>query len=84
MTKHDNYLSIDYGTRKCGLAYSVGSFAFGYGTVVTKELEKTIEEVIRERSITDIVIGMPYNIDGTMSPHGQRVQSIADRIRKST
>ena len=78
------FLSIDYWTHKCWLAYSVGSFAFGYGTVATKELQKTIEKIISEKHITDIVIGMPYNIDGTMSPHGQRVQSIADRIEKST
>lgn len=75
-----NYLAIDYGTRKSGLAYSVGSFAFGYGTVPTSELIETIVRVIWEKNITKIIIGMPYNIDGTMSKHGQRVKQFGKML----
>lgn len=77
-----NLLSIDYWTRKSGLAYSVGSFAFGYKTVKTKQLIETIEGLIAEKNITGIVIGMPYNIDGTISPHAQRVLSFAKTLEK--
>lgn len=77
-----NYLAIDYGTRKSGLAYSVGSFAFGYKTVRTNELFESIEVLIVEKSIDGIVIGMPYNIDGTISKHAQRVQSFAKTLEK--
>jgi RNase H-fold protein (predicted Holliday junction resolvase) len=31
----NNFIGIDYGTKKTGLAYSVGSFAFGWKTVPT-------------------------------------------------
>ena len=82
--KKGNFLSIDYWTRKSWLAYSVGSFAFGLRTVPTRDLIDTLAEVIREKQITDIVIGMPYNIDGSMSKHGQRVRSFAAILEKKT
>lgn len=77
-----NYLAIDYGTRKSGLAYSVGFFAFGKNTVRTNDLIETLEDIIAEKKVSGIVLGMPYNIDGTMSLHGQRVQSFAKILEK--
>ena len=50
----------------------------------TRDLIDTLAEVIREKQITDIVIGMPYNIDGSMSKHGQRVRSFAAILEKKT
>lgn len=79
-----NYLSIDYGTKKTWLAYSVGSFVFGYKTVPTSEIHIYREKITREKNITDIVIGMPYNIDGSMSKHGKRVEQFAIELKKKT
>lgn len=76
------YLSIDYGTKKTWLAYSVGSFVFGYKTIPTNELYTYIEKLTWEKNITDIIIGMPYNIDGSMSKHGKRVEQFAKELEK--
>ncbi len=75
-----NYLAIDYGTKKSGLAYSVGPFAFPWKTLPTKELFANIAQMMQEKKTSAIVLGLPYNIDGTLSSHGQRVQSFARRI----
>lgn len=75
-----NYLAIDYGTKKSGLAYSVGPFAFPWKTISTKELFTNIPQMMAEKKTSAIVLGLPYNIDGTLSIHGQRVQSFARRI----
>lgn len=80
MSKEKNFLAIDYGTKKSWLAYSVGIFAFPWKTIPTKELFANIPSLIKEKNLTSIVLGLPYHIDGTLSPHGQRVQSFARRI----
>ncbi len=77
-----NFVSIDYGTHKSWLAYSVEGFAFALETVPTRNLTNELEELIEKRNPESIILGMPYNIDGTMSKHGQRVQSFAKILEK--
>ncbi len=74
------YLSLDYGTSKTWLAYSVESFCFAWKTVPTRTLLEELPKYIREKWAKSIVIGMPYNIDGTMSRHGKRVQEFAHKL----
>lgn len=75
-----NYITIDYGTQKSGLAYSVESFAFAHKTVPTPSLLEIIPQFITEKKATKIIIGMPFNIDGTISKHGRRVQTFAKKL----
>lgn len=35
---------------------------------------------MREKKADAIVLGLPYHIDGNISPHGQRVMAFAKRI----
>lgn len=78
----NNYLALDYWTRKTGLAYNTLSFAFSLATVPTNELIEKIASIIADKKITAIVIGMPYNIDGTMSKHGKRVKNFAKNLEQ--
>lgn len=78
----NNYIAIDYGTKKSGLAYNSLSFCFAYKTVSSHELLNILEKFIQEKKATEIIIGMPYNIDGTMSTHGKRVQKFAKNLEK--
>ena len=81
MSKTDtNYLAIDYGTKKSWLAYSVGIFAFPWETVPTKGLFENLPKLLAEKKASAIVLGLPYHIDGSISPHGQRVLAFARRI----
>jgi len=80
MKSINNYISIDYGTRKSGLAYSVEWFCFAWKTVQTKDLLNILPTWIQDRKATMIIIGMPYNIDGTMSKHGKRVDEFAKKL----
>lgn len=74
------YLSLDYGTSKTWLAYSVESFCFAWKTVPTRTLLDELPRYIQEKSAKTLIIGMPYNIDGTMSKHGKRVQEFARKL----
>jgi putative holliday junction resolvase len=76
-----NFLSIDYGTKKSGLAYSVEDFCFALKTIPTTELKTKIPEILRQKGINAIVIGMPYNIDGSLSRHAGRVQKFAKELK---
>ncbi len=78
-----NFLSIDYGTKKSGIAYSVEGFCFAWKTLPTRDLDTALPQMIAEKNITEIVIGMPYNIDGSMSRHGKRVLEWKKRIGKT-
>lgn len=41
-----------------------------------------LEKFILEKKPEKIIIGMPYNIDGSISEHGKRVQKFAKKISK--
>ncbi len=59
-------LAIDYGSKKCGLAYSPdGIVALPHSIVETKKLESTLKEIIAEKSIKALVWGLPLASDGT-------------------
>lgn len=78
----NNYIALDYGTRKTGLAYSVEDFCFAHKTLPTTELLAYLPTFITDKNPTAIVIWMPYNIDGTMSAHGNRVKNFAKKLEK--
>jgi putative holliday junction resolvase len=73
-------ISIDYGTRKSGLAYSVEDFCFAHKTVSTKDLTAYLRKWIPEKKATSIVIGLPLNIDGTESKHSTRVRKFTKEL----
>jgi putative Holliday junction resolvase len=75
-------ISIDYGTRKSWLAYSVETFAFAWKTVATKELLEILPQFIEQKKAKAIILWMPFNIDGTMSQHGRRVEAFAKKLEK--
>jgi putative Holliday junction resolvase len=76
----NSIVSIDYGTRKSGLAYSVEGFCFAWKTVLSSDLLTILPKWIQMRKAEMIIIGMPYNIDGTMSKHGKRVNEFIKKL----
>ncbi len=79
-TIHDRLISIDYGTRKSWLAYSVEGFCFAHKTVSTNVLVKYLENWVKERKADTIIIGLPLNIDGTESKHSWKVRKFAKEL----
>lgn len=80
----DNFLGIDYGTRKTGFAYSVGNFCFALKTIPTAKIFDEFSKIITEKSIQKIIIGMPYNIDGSFSAHAKQVKIFAKKLQRNT
>jgi putative holliday junction resolvase len=80
----NSIISIDYGTRKSGLAYSVEGFCFAYKTIPTTDLLQRVPKWAIERKAETVVVGMPYNIDGSMSKHGKRVSEFVKKLQAVT
>jgi putative Holliday junction resolvase len=75
-------LAIDHGTKRLGLALSdeLGVTAQPLPFVEADRLERVVE-IVRERQVARIVIGLPRNMDGTYGPAADAVRQFADRVR---
>lgn len=81
-----NYLGIDLGTKKCGLSYAnnlkivTPLKLIKYSFEDYDYLEKEIRTILEAKKITDIVIGLPKNMDGTEGFASQRSILFANRF----
>lgn len=78
-------LGIDHGTRRIGLAYGddIG-VATPLVALTSPDPAKQwagLAALVRERRITDVVVGHPINMDGTSGPKALEVEAFAARIR---
>jgi len=78
-------LGIDYGTKRVGLAQGD---EIGVATplpALTDANEavrwKKLGDQIRQRRVTDLVLGYPYNMDGTIGFKAKEVDAFAARLR---
>ncbi|HEX3728877.1 MAG TPA: Holliday junction resolvase RuvX [Opitutaceae bacterium] len=81
-------LGIDYGTRRIGLAYGD---ELGVAIPLPALLEadpakrrKALLGVVRERKVTDLVLGYPYNMDGTVGFKAKEVDAFAVSLEAET
>ncbi len=78
-------LGIDYGTKRIGLA--VGDelgLASPLPAIIDAEPEKrwvSLVALVKQRRITDLVLGYPYNMDGTVGFKAKEVDAFAERLR---
>ncbi len=80
-------LSIDYGTKKFGLALSDESqlIASRLPLMKVKNEEEALAklvELIEQEEIEKIIIGIPYNFDGTHSPFSKRIEDFSQKLEK--
>lgn len=79
-------IGIDYGLKRIGIAFSSATIAFP-GPVITGSEDDCIAKIIKEaqsRGATEIVIGLPRNMDGSESEMSARVAAFAEKIRAAT
>lgn len=78
-------LGIDYGTKRVGLAQGdeIGVATPLPALVDTDEAVRwqKLGEVIRQRRITDLVLGYPYNMDGSVGFKAKEVDAFAARLK---
>jgi len=77
-------LGIDYGTKRVGLAHGD---EIGVATPLPALVDaddkvrwRKLGELIKARRITDLVLGYPYNMDGTAGFKAKEVEAFAERL----
>lgn len=78
-------LGIDYGTKRVGLAHGdeIGVATPLPALTDTDEAVRwtKLGEVIKQRRITDLVLGYPYNMDGSVGFKAKEVDAFAAKLK---
>jgi putative Holliday junction resolvase len=77
-------LGIDFGRSRIGVAISdeLRMLAHPLETIPAgKKAARRIAEIVRERKIDNVVVGLPRNMDGTFGPAAEEVQKFVKELR---
>jgi putative Holliday junction resolvase len=80
------YLGLDVGDRRIGVAVSdeTGTIATGLPTlrrVGPRKDVRAVAEIVREREIDEVVVGLPRRLDGGLGPQAQKVLAFMEDLR---
>jgi putative Holliday junction resolvase len=81
-------LGIDHGTKRIGIAISdeLGMIAQPLEFIPAEpfaDFLKRLKEIIRDKQVEQLVLGMPRNMDGSYGPAALKVQEFAAVLRDS-
>jgi len=82
------YLGLDLGTKTCGVALTDKSntFVFPHQTIHFDKEDyenafNQIKDIVEKEKITDIVIGLPKNMDGSLGFASQRSLNFVEYLK---
>ncbi len=78
-------LGIDYGTKRVGLAHG-DEIGVATPLPALTDADEAVRwtklgEVIKQRRITDLVLGYPYNMDGSVGFKAKEVDAFAAKLK---
>ncbi len=75
-------IGIDLGEKRTGLAISdqTALIASPLKIIKTEHLLEELKEIVASEKITDIVIGMPKNMNNTIGESGKKVLQIKEKL----
>ena len=80
-------LGVDYGDERCGIAITdpLNITAQGLETIFCKGSDKIIlkrlEEILEEYEIDTIVVGMPFNMNGTKTERAEKTEKFIHKLK---
>lgn len=82
-------LALDIGDQRIGVAVSD---ALGWTAQPVKTIQRigkkkdaeAIEQLIRELGVSDLVVGLPKNMNGTVGPQGEKTMEFAEYLHRRT
>lgn len=82
-------LGIDYGDAHIGIAISdsLGYLAGDAYTLHECNMQRAVDQIgkiVKERGVSEIVLGYPKNMNGTVGPRGEKSQDFAALLREHT
>ncbi len=81
-------LGLDVGSKRIGVAGCdrTGLIASGIHTIERKYLQEDIEQIrqlVNEREVNILVVGLPYSMDGSLGFQARQIQKFAKRLAKA-
>jgi putative Holliday junction resolvase len=82
------YLGLDVGDVRIGVALSdeTATLASGLSTLQRvgprKDL-KAVAALVREHGVGEVVVGMPYRLDGSLGRQGEKVTAFVEALRRT-
>ena len=82
-------MAIDYGDAHTGIAISdaTGTLA-GFSTVINSRRAETVAQeicaLIPQHGVTELVLGYPKNMDGTVGPRAEKAAASGQTLRQLT
>ena len=83
--KIQRVLAIDYGSKRIGLALSdpLLIFSYSYKTILNDDkIWKNLSEIIKEKEIIKIVLGIPYQENGNLSSNAPAILKFKKTLSK--
>jgi putative Holliday junction resolvase len=83
--KIQRVLAIDYGSKRIGLALSdpLLIFSYSYKTILNDEkLWHNLDQVIKEKEVVKIILGMPYQENGNLSSNAPMILKFKEALSK--
>jgi len=82
-------MALDVGNKRIGVALSddLQILAQPLYTIHRKGIEKDIEEItniIKEKNVEEVVVGLPKNMDGTTGFQGEKTLKFAEILKEKT
>lgn len=81
-------MALDVGTKTIGVALSdpMGWTAQGLEVISRRKLEadlKRLKEICTEYEVTEIVVGLPKNMNGTLGPKAQEILDFVETLKEA-
>ncbi len=78
-------LGLDVGNKRVGVSGcdGTGLIATGLTTIKRRSWQEDIrqlQEIVNERQVTILVVGLPYTMDGNIGFQAERVQKFAQKV----
>jgi putative Holliday junction resolvase len=81
-------LGLDVGSKRIGVAGcdGTGLIATGITTVVRKSFAEDVEQIqqiVHERRVQILIVGLPYSMDGSLGFQARQVQKFTKRLSQA-
>lgn len=82
-------MAIDYGDAHTGIAISDNLMTLvGYSTVIDSRKPEVvlaeIQRLVAEHGVSELVLGYPKNMDGTLGPRAEKCAAFGEEIKATT
>ena len=82
------YLGLDVGDVRIGVALSDETATLASGLLTLERVGprkdvKAVAALVREHDVGEVVVGMPYRLDGSVGPQGDKVTAFVEALRRA-